>query len=81
MLFTGLRRSSAAALWWGRVDFAAKVIRPPRKIAETCGITVSAHHLRRTYQTHAEETDISVMALKALVKHAIGGDVTETTCA
>jgi integrase len=47
------------------------------QVAKATGIVVSAHDLRRTFVTHAEETDISVMALKALVNHAIGGNVTE----
>jgi len=47
-------------------------------VAKASGITVSPHDLRRTFITHAEESDISVMALKALVNHSIGGsDVTE----
>jgi len=47
-------------------------------IAKATGIVISAHDLRRTFVTHAEESNISVMALKALVNHAIGGgDVTE----
>ena len=37
---------------------------------------MSAHDLRRTYTTIAESTDISPLALKALVNHAIGTDVT-----
>jgi integrase len=45
-------------------------------VAEATGIRVSCHDLRRVFITVAEETDISVMALKALVAHAIGGDVT-----
>jgi len=37
---------------------------------------VSAHDLRRTFVTVAEGADISPMALKALVNHALGNDVT-----
>ncbi|MGE0035649.1 MAG: tyrosine-type recombinase/integrase [Xanthobacteraceae bacterium] len=40
------------------------------------GIYVSAHDLRRSYVTAAESTDMSVLALKALVNHALGNDVT-----
>jgi integrase len=43
--------------------------------AET-GIRVSAHDLRRTFVTVAESTDISPIALKALVNHSLGKDVT-----
>jgi integrase len=46
-------------------------------IATTSGIQISAHDLRRTYITVAESTDISPLALKALVNHSLGGGVTE----
>jgi integrase len=49
---------------------------PLLSVAKTTGITVSAHDLRRTFVTVAESCDISVMALKALVNHALGSDVT-----
>ena len=45
-------------------------------VAETTGIRVSAHDLRRTFITVAESADISPMALKALVNHSLGNDVT-----
>ena len=45
-------------------------------VAEATGIRVSAHDLRRTFITAAESADISPMALKALVNHSLGGDVT-----
>jgi len=48
-----------------------------QQIAEMTGIKVSPHDLRRTFITVAESSDISPLALKALVNHAIGGDVTE----
>jgi integrase len=47
----------------------------PEQIVEF-GITVSPHDLRRTFITVAEATDISPLALKALVSHSIGSDVT-----
>ena len=40
------------------------------------GIAVSVHDLRRTFITIAESTDIAPYALKALVNHSVGGDVT-----
>jgi integrase len=49
---------------------------PLAQVANATGIIVSAHDLRRTYVTVAEGTDISVMALKALVNHSLGNDVT-----
>jgi integrase len=45
-------------------------------VAATCGITVSAHDLRRTFITIAESADISVMALKTMVGHSLGRDIT-----
>lgn len=47
-----------------------------KAVAEASGIKVSAHDLRRTYVTVAELMDISPMAIKALVNHAVGSDVT-----
>lgn len=128
LLFTGLRRTEAAALQWNEVDFAQRLIRMPAgrtkagrkldlpmssfvrdllvalralgddgpfvfgansrsghieeprfplaQIAEATGIAVTCHDLRRTYITIAESADISPLALKALVNHALGGDVT-----
>jgi integrase len=46
-------------------------------IAEKTGIRISSHDLRRTYITVAESCDISPLALKALVNHALGNNVTE----
>jgi integrase len=48
-----------------------------QEIADATGIKVSPHDLRRTFVTVAESCNISPLALKALVNHAIGGDVTE----
>lgn len=45
-------------------------------IATACGVLVSAHDLRRTFITVAESVDLSPLALKALVNHALGQDVT-----
>lgn len=47
-----------------------------KAVADASGVKVSAHDLRRTYVTVAESTDISPMAIKALVNHAVGNDVT-----
>lgn len=50
---------------------------PLSAVAAATGITVSAHDLRRTFITNAESTDMSPLALKALVNHALPkGDVT-----
>jgi integrase len=45
-------------------------------VAEASGIAVSPHDLRRSYITICESVDISPLALKALVNHALGNDVT-----
>jgi integrase len=46
------------------------------QIAKASGIRVSAHDLRRTFVTVAESCDISPIALRALVNHSLGRDVT-----
>jgi integrase len=48
-----------------------------RKIAVATGINATVHDLRRTFVTHAEESEISLLALKAMINHALGGSVTE----
>jgi integrase len=49
---------------------------PLKLVAQACGVRVSAHDLRRTYVTVAESADISPTALRALVNHSLGKDVT-----
>jgi integrase len=49
---------------------------PLTLVKEETGIHISAHDLRRTFITIAESTDISPLALKALVNHSLGDDVT-----
>jgi integrase len=49
---------------------------PLSLVAEETGIEVSVHDLRRDYITAAESTDVSVMAIKMLVDHSLGRDVT-----
>jgi integrase len=49
---------------------------PLTQVAIATGIQISAHDLRRTYITVAESCDISPTALKALVNHSLGNDVT-----
>jgi integrase len=66
--------------WVFASDSAAGHLREPRHafaaIAAASGVQVSSHDLRRTYITVAESIDISLLALKALVNHATGNDVT-----
>jgi len=49
---------------------------PLARIAAATGIRVSCHDLRRTYASVAESADISPMALKRLLNHSAGADVT-----
>ncbi len=49
---------------------------PLSEVARKTGIYISAHDLRRTYLDVAESTEMSVYALKALVNHSVGTDVT-----
>jgi integrase len=45
-------------------------------ISAATDITVSCHDLRRVYATAAESTDISPLALRQLLNHSLGDDVT-----
>ncbi|MGB8606964.1 tyrosine-type recombinase/integrase [Bradyrhizobium sp.] len=49
---------------------------PLRTVAKATGVQVSAHDLRRTYATVAEEANVSWLAMKALLNHSIKGDIT-----
>jgi integrase len=46
------------------------------RVAEASGVRISTHDLRRTYITVAESCDIPAYALKALINHSLGKDVT-----
>lgn len=47
-------------------------------VGDECGIRVTAHDLRRTFASIAEELDISASTVKRLLNHRTGrGDVTE----
>jgi integrase len=45
-------------------------------IARACGVHTSVHDLRRTFATTAERLDISSYAVKRLLNHMTGSDVT-----
>jgi len=47
-----------------------------RAIARACGVHTSVHDLRRTFATTAERLDISSYAVKRLLNHMTGSDVT-----
>jgi integrase len=47
-------------------------------VAEASGIAISCHDLRRTFATVAEHSEVSPLALKAMLNHSVGkGDVTQ----
>ena len=50
--------------------------RSGKQVAKASGISVTIHDLRRTFITVAESCDIPVYALKGLVNHSMGTDVT-----
>jgi integrase len=52
------------------------IVEPRDPLDAATGIRISAHDLRRTFITVAESTDISPLAIKALVNHDLGDDVT-----
>jgi len=47
-----------------------------KKVIEASGVSFTCHDLRRTFCTTAESLDIPHYALKALMNHKSGGDVT-----
>jgi integrase len=58
----------------GRTGHIAEPKFPLAAVARTTGVRVSAHDLRRSFITVAESTDMSVLALKAIVNHALPKD-------
>lgn len=75
------RRAIGDAKWVFPANSKSGHIEEPKfplaAVADATGIHVSVHDLRRTFITIAELTDMSVIALKALVNHSLGKDVTE----
>jgi integrase len=74
------RREVGDAGWVFPANSKSGHVEEPRhfldQVARATGIVVSVHDLRRTFVSVAESTEMSVYALKALVNHAVGGDVT-----
>jgi integrase len=61
----------------GAVGHIADPSWPLTHVANSCGVLVSAHDLRRTYITAAASTPgITAAQIKSLVNHSGGGDVT-----
>jgi len=54
----------------------ADLYRQIQKVIETSKIKFTLHDLRRHFITTADGLDLSVFAIKRLVNHSIGGDVT-----
>jgi integrase len=58
---------------------AGHIQRPTRlmgKLAAVCGVAISAHDLRRTFNAIAEECGIEFWKQKVLLGHTVGADVT-----
>jgi integrase len=74
------RRAAGDAHWVFPANSRSGHVEEPRffleQVAAACGVSVSCHDLRRTHITTAEQTEMSVYALKALVNHSLGRDVT-----
>ena len=74
------RREVGDAGWVFPANSRSGHVEEPRhyleQVARATGIEVSVHDLRRTFVSVAESTEMSVYALKALVNHSLGGDVT-----
>lgn len=60
----------------GRTGYLHEPRPQMRKVTQQSGVAFIPHDLRRTYITVAEGLDISAYALKRLVNHSTGNDVT-----
>jgi integrase len=60
-----------------RTGYIANSDRALKYLRESSGVTFTFHDLRRTFITVAESLDISAYAIKSLVNHKSGGDVTQ----
>ncbi len=74
------RRTAGDARWVFPANSRSGHVEEPRffleQVAAASGVSVSCHDLRRTFVSVAESTEMSVYALKALVNHSLGRDVT-----
>ena len=79
-IFTARRAAGTAGPWVFPAHSRSGHYEEPRfalsAIAEATGIKVTVHDLRRTFITIAESCDIPVYALKGMVNHSLGNDVT-----
>ena len=75
------RREQAGASEWvfpgtGRTGHLTEVKSFVGRVKAASGVEFTMHDLRRTFITVAESLDLSAYALKRLVNHRVGGDVT-----
>jgi integrase len=81
-LFTRRRAMAKPGPWCFPADSRSGHIEEPRfalvAVARAMGTKVTVHGLRRTFITVAEATEMSPYALKGLVNHSFGSDVTAT---
>ena len=79
-LFTSRRSIGLDGPYVFPADSKSRHIEEPRfalnAIEKATGIKVTIHDLRRTFITVAESCNISYSALKGLVNHSMGNDVT-----
>jgi hypothetical protein len=47
-----------------------------KKIIEECGVKFTVQDLRRVFMTTADSLDLSMFAMKRLINHSMGSDVT-----
>jgi integrase len=74
------RRAAGDTRWVFPANSRSGHVEEPRffldQVAVASGVSVSCHDLRRTFVSVAESTEMSVYALKGLVNHSLGRDVT-----
>ncbi|MWB67343.1 integrase, partial [Pseudomonas aeruginosa] len=60
----------------GKAGYLVETRRQTAKVVEESGVSFTLHDLRRTFITIAESLDIPAYALKRLLNHKSGNDVT-----
>jgi integrase len=79
-LFTARKEAAGASPWvfpsFGRKGHIVETKTFTARVTERSGVEFTLHDLRRTFITIAESLDIPHYALKRLLNHRVGGDVT-----
>jgi integrase len=79
-LFTARKEVSGASPWvfpsYGKTGHIVETKKFTARVTEQSGVEFTLHDLRRTFITIAESLDIPHYALKRLLNHRVGGDVT-----